>query len=192
MKRAEPVAQPVTFRRRRKKPVFVCCGARECEAGGDTREVGSGGDHEVGRRRRLFWPRVYAQVYLVSSQRAKPDLAIWAHQARQISGQALEAFRRGKLKPACSSHLPHSTLYSDYVSCFRAHSAPEYRTFVPTRVVLPGRQKLGLVEAQNFVPYIWAPGTEGASGATGYSGSQSDPLRPVFVVGKGEREVEGR
>src|SRR5829696_3597970 len=51
MKRAEPVAQPVTFRRRRKKPVFVCCGARECEAGGDTREVGSGGDHEVGRRR---------------------------------------------------------------------------------------------------------------------------------------------
>jgi len=27
----------------------------------------------------------------LSSQRAKPDLAIWAHQARQISGQALEA-----------------------------------------------------------------------------------------------------
>ena len=74
-------------------------------------------------------------------------------------------------KPACSSHLPHSTLYSAYVSCFRAHSALEYRTFVPTRVVLPGRQKLGLVEAQNFVPSIWAPGTEGASGATGYFGS---------------------
>ena len=27
--------------------------------------------------------------------RAMPDLAIWAHQARQISGQALEACRRG-------------------------------------------------------------------------------------------------
>ena len=83
---------------------------------------------------RLFWPRVYAQVYLVSSQRAKPDLAIWAHQARQTSGQALEAFRRGKLKPAHSSHLPHSTLYSDYVSCSRAHSALEYRTFGPSRL----------------------------------------------------------
>src|SRR5215211_5633118 len=68
------------------------------------------------------------------SKRAKPDLAIWAHQARQTSGQALEAFRRGKLKPAHSSHLPHSTLYSDYVSCFRAHSALEYRTFGPSRL----------------------------------------------------------
>jgi len=29
-------------------------------------------------------------------------------------------------------------------------------------------KKLGLVEAQNFVPCIWAPGIEGASGATGY------------------------
>src|SRR5215207_709738 len=52
-------------------------------------------------------------------------------------------------------------------------------------------KKLGLVEAQNFVPYIWAPGAEGASGATGYKGSLCDPLRPVFVVGKGEREGKG-
>ena len=36
-------------------------------------------------------------------------------------------------------------------------------------------KNLGLVEAQNFVPYIWAPGAEGASGATGYSGSLCDP-----------------
>jgi hypothetical protein len=28
-----------------------------------------------------------------------------------------------------------------------------------------------LVEAKNFVPYSWAPGTKGASGATGYFGS---------------------
>jgi hypothetical protein len=31
----------------------------------------------------------------LSSHRAKPDLAIWAHQARKISDQALEACRRG-------------------------------------------------------------------------------------------------
>jgi hypothetical protein len=66
----------------------------------------------------------------LSSQRAKPDLAIWAHQARQISGQALEAYRRGSRNQR-SSHRPHSTLYSNYVSCFSAHSALEYRTFGP-------------------------------------------------------------
>jgi hypothetical protein len=32
-----------------------------------------------------------------------------------------------------------------------------------------------LVEAQNFVPYIWAPGIEGASGATGYARDRHDP-----------------
>src|SRR5215217_1983501 len=43
---------------------------------------------------RLCWPRVYAQqVCLVSGQRARPGLAIWAHQARQRSGQALEVCR---------------------------------------------------------------------------------------------------
>jgi hypothetical protein len=31
------------------------------------------------------------------------------------------------------------------------------------------------VEAKNFVPYIWAPGTEGASGATGYARDHCDP-----------------
>jgi hypothetical protein len=31
----------------------------------------------------------------LGSHRAKPGLAIWAHQVRQISGQALEACRRG-------------------------------------------------------------------------------------------------
>src|SRR5215213_11315153 len=30
----------------------------------------------------------------LSSHRLKPDLAIWAHQARKISGQALESCRR--------------------------------------------------------------------------------------------------
>jgi len=34
---------------------------------------------------RLFWLRTS-----LSGQRAKPDLAIWAHQAGQMSGQALE------------------------------------------------------------------------------------------------------
>src|SRR5215217_8712216 len=108
-------------------------------------------------------------------------------------GQAHKRLGAGSLplrpkKPACSSHLPHSTLYSAYVSCFRAHSALEYRTFVPTRVVLPGRQKLGLVEAQNFVPSIWAPGTEGASGATGYARDHNVILRGrSFVFGQRER-----
>jgi len=32
-------------------------------------------------------------------------------------------------------------------------------------------KNLSLVEAKNFVPYIWARGAEGASGATGYFGS---------------------
>jgi hypothetical protein len=31
------------------------------------------------------------------------------------------------------------------------------------------------VEAQNFVLSVWAPGTEGASGATGYARDQCDP-----------------
>src|SRR5215213_1798338 len=57
--------------------------------------------------------------------------------------------------------------------------------------IVTADKNLGLVEAQNFVPYIWAPGAEGASGATGYKGSLCDPLRPVFVVGKGEREGKG-
>ena len=36
----------------------------------------------------------------------EPDLAIWAHQAGQISGQALEAYlSRGLQNPACSSHF---------------------------------------------------------------------------------------
>jgi hypothetical protein len=38
----------------------------------------------------------------------------------------------------------------------------------------PCRQNLSLVEAKNFVPYIWAPGTKGASGATGYLGKKVD------------------
>src|SRR5215208_8511482 len=50
-------------------------------------------------------------------------------------------------------------------------------------------QKFGLVEAQNFVPSIWAPGAEGASGATGYARDHCDPWRPVFVW---ERESEER
>jgi hypothetical protein len=50
-------------------------------------------------------------------------------------------------------------------------------------------KNLSLVEAQNFVPYIWAPGAEGASGATGYARDHCDPWRPVFVLG--EREGKG-
>jgi hypothetical protein len=57
--------------------------------------------------------------------------------------------------------------------------------------IRPCRQNLGLVEAKNFVPYIWAPGTEGASGATGYFGSIVILRGRFFVVGKGEREGEG-
>src|SRR5215213_11626739 len=43
------------------------------------------------------------------------------------------------------------------------------------------RQNLGLVEAKNFVPYIWAPGTEGASGATGYARDHIVILRGRFL-----------
>jgi hypothetical protein len=46
-------------------------------------------------------------------------------------------------------------------------------------------QRLGLVEAQNFAPSTWAPGAEGASGATGYARDRPDPQRPVFVLGSG-------
>jgi hypothetical protein len=54
-------------------------------------------------------------------------------------------------------------------------------------------ENLSLVEAQNFVPYIWAPGTEGASGATGYARDHNVILRGrFFVVGKKERDEEGR
>jgi hypothetical protein len=35
------------------------------------------------------------RMVALGSHRAKPGLAIWAHQVRQISGQALEACRRG-------------------------------------------------------------------------------------------------
>jgi hypothetical protein len=47
---------------------------------------------------------------------------------------------------------------------------------------------LSLVEAQNFAPYIWAPGAEGASGATGYARDHCDPWRPVFCSGRARRE----
>src|SRR5215212_7791073 len=86
------------------------------------------------------------------------------------------SYRRGLRNPACSSHLPHSTLYGDYVSCSWARSALEHRTLGPTLLIcVPARQKLGLVEAQNSVPSIWAPGAEGASGATGYAKDLRDP-----------------
>jgi len=40
------------------------------------------------------------------SKRAKPGLAMWAHQTRQTSGQALGAYPVETLEnPACSSHL---------------------------------------------------------------------------------------
>jgi hypothetical protein len=55
----------------------------------------------------------------------------------------------------------------------------------------PCRQNLGLVEAKNFVPYVWAPGAKGASGATGYFGS-SRSLEAGFCIGKGRARREGR
>ena len=48
-------------------------------------------------------------------------------------------------------------------------------------------KNLGLVEAQNFVPYIWAPGTEGGSGATGYFGSLRS-LKAGFLLWERESE----
>jgi hypothetical protein len=47
------------------------------------------------------------------SQRAKrePGPAVWAHQARQMSGQALEVTVEA-YKLACSSHLVHPALSS--------------------------------------------------------------------------------
>jgi hypothetical protein len=49
---------------------------------------------------------------------------------------------------------------------------------------------LSLVEAQNFVPYILAPGAEGASGATGYARDHIVIRRGRFFV-LGEREGKG-
>src|SRR5215208_2311283 len=49
-------------------------------------------------------------------------------------------------------------------------------------------KNLGLVEAQNFVPYIWAPGAEGASGATGYARDHCDPIMAGFCFGRVRRE----
>jgi hypothetical protein len=54
--------------------------------------------------------------------------------------------------------------------------------------IRPCRQNLGLVEAQNFVPSIWAPGTEGASGATGYARDPIVILRGRFLFGERESE----
>jgi hypothetical protein len=48
-------------------------------------------------------------------------------------------------------------------------------------------KNLGLVEAQNLVPSIWAPGAEGASGATGYFGS-SRSLEAGFLYWERESE----
>ena len=55
------------------------------------------------------------------------------------------------------------------------------------------RQNLGLVEAQNFVLSVWAPGIEGASGATGYARDHFVILREAGFLfwGKGEREGKG-
>jgi hypothetical protein len=70
---------------------------------------------------------------------------------------------------------------------FRIHSARslEYIVLWDTErtghylLVCPLQKNLGLVEAKNFVPYfvpyIWAPGAEGASGATGYARDHCDP-----------------
>jgi hypothetical protein len=44
-----------------------------------------------------------------------------------------------------------------------------------------------LVEAKNFVPSIWAPGTEGASGATGYA-RIATILRGRFLFWENESE----
>ena len=38
------------------------------------------------------------------------------------------------------------------------------------------------VEAKNFVPYIWAPGIKGASGATGYARDHIVILRGRFLL----------
>jgi len=45
-----------------------------------------------------------------------------------------------------------------------------------------------LVEAQNFVPYMWAPGAEGASGATGYARDHKVILRGRFLFWERESE----
>jgi len=46
-----------------------------------------------------------------------------------------------------------------------------------TVTILPYKQETRLkVEAQNFVPLIWAPRAEGASGATGYARDRSRSL----------------
>ena len=48
-----------------------------------------------------------------------------------------------------------------------------------------------MVEAQNFVLSVWAPGIEGASGATGYARDHFVILRerPVFCFGERDSEV---
>jgi hypothetical protein len=67
----------------------------------------------------------------------------------------------------CSSHLLCRILaLTDLVMFFRKQNI-----LATTINMCPCRQNLGLVEAKNFVPYIWASGTKGASGTTRYFGS---------------------
>ena len=123
-----------------------------------------------------------------------PDLAIWAHQARQISGQALEAHVSRGQRNQRSSHLFCRILaLANLVMFFRKHSAAGHRTYWPLPISIFTADKTSVrVEAQNFVPYIWAPGAEGASGATGYARDHCDPWRPVFCCGKGRARGKRR
>jgi hypothetical protein len=104
-----------------------------------------------------------------------------------MSGQAPEAYpvEAGKNQLALAT-FPTTRLYNSYAYVFQGTQCRGTRNLLAIPItIVTYKQKLGLVEAQNFVPSMWAPGAEGASGATGYARDLCDPWRPVFVFGSG-------
>ena len=78
--------------------------------------------------------------------------------------------------------LEHTVLWS--TQCFVVQNSRLNTTNMNSH-----RQKLGLVEAQNSVPPIWTPGTEGASGATGYYVGSLRSSRGRFLLWERESEM---
>jgi hypothetical protein len=83
-----------------------CFGERECEAGMMTR-AWLGADNELGRGRTLVFPTSPRTSYLVSGKTRPGDMGTPGRANKRLGAGSLPL--RPK-KPACSSHLPHSTL----------------------------------------------------------------------------------
>jgi hypothetical protein len=81
----------------------------------------------------------------LSSRRGKPDLALWAQQARQISGWALQANRGGQRHRPALSTFPILGVTTAMFMCFVAHSATGYGTHWTLLLLSsPINKKLGL------------------------------------------------